>query len=202
MDDMTRDTITLKELPPYEAFTFARSADRSIRKDYVQHISWPILTREWVHRLAEYLRDKKVLDGCAGRGVLKAWLHKLGVDIRGVDTYAYERPETDEHYHVDNMCVSEALDKWDDIEVVILSWPPYAEGEQSQDLVWKTWEHMRPGQILIYIGEDGWGCNMCYDTERALELFKIERDLVYELDSVFPRWSGIHDRIEIYKKGE
>lgn len=72
---------------------------------------------------------------------------------------------------------------------LFLCWPPYQSPMAEQSLALHRGEH------VAYIGEGPWGCT---GTERFYELLEARYEVVETVE--IPRWVGMHDELEIWRR--
>jgi hypothetical protein len=112
-----------------------------------------LATSELMQRLADFLRDhRQVLDAGSGSGYLSQELDHLGLE----DTMAVDMRDYREHlgtgyqikqvHRLDIRADALTVTGADYVGSVLLVWPPH------------DFMAMRPGQILLYAGEDKGGC--------------------------------------------
>lgn len=115
---------------------------------------------ELMHRLADFLRDhRQVLDAGSGSGYLSQELHRLGLE----DTIAIDTRDYREHlrtgypikqvHRLDIQADALTMAGADYVGSVLLVWPPHDFAFAE-----KIAMAMRPGQILLYAGEEKGGC--------------------------------------------
>lgn len=182
-----------------------------VREYYTSRVSWAVYTVEWLDSMARLLRNSKVLEVCAGRGVLIDLMRKRGVDWTATESHtpAGCSPE---------LIQQEALDAVRSFDphhhmapdVVFVSWIPY-ESTLDQELMLLCKEREIP---LIIVGESPGGCTGShtfaqdqlseYEAERgdkpclAMPFWRTAMNSVFEQYSLgsfcdVPVWEGMHD---------
>jgi len=159
------------------------------RRECTEHGMWAIVDLNWTKVLAGWIGGRKVLEIMAGRGWLAKALAFHGTSITVTDNYGWaaKHDKTKNVHPVIRLKAENAIRKYADAEVLIVSWPPCNGHEIIR--VAEIWGRGRP---LVYIGEGGGGCNA---PEGFFEHFK-------ELDNDHPdiplySWDGIHDHVWI-----
>jgi hypothetical protein len=186
------DTRGIKGL--MSSFGFGPARDR-----YNADYGFVLLTKECVDALATFLRGKKVIDVGSGTGFLAHCLKNQGVDVTALDLPTLG---TDGHHYWFRQIWT--LDIADDFrnhlpgpyDVVILAWPNMGSSF-ANDVA----QAMRPGQILIYEGENG-GCTADDD------FFNYTRGICWEpmeaetrsLNEHHRQFKGPHDRWYVLQK--
>ena len=134
-----------------------------IRDSYIMNYGFSIITKELIDELKMFIRDRKVLEVMGGNGYLSRCLHEAGVDIICTDTNEWATNEESDPmykkwintcYPIEQLAAVEAIEKYNDRDVVIMSWPPYCEPTDVDVLNKCLWR----GKTLIYIGESEGGC--------------------------------------------
>lgn len=168
--------------------------DFKCRQKYCAKYGFVLLSKELIDALVEYLHDKKVLSVMSGSGYLEKHLKDNGIDIIATDNYEWAnlRPEyfkDAKENGVEDMDAVEAVKKYGDwADVILLCWPYMDDG--AYNVLMEMRNH--PNTIMLYEGEDIGGCT-------ASDEFFLEADYgnhdpaIYKINSVLPRWSGIHD---------
>ena len=168
--------------------------DFKCRQKYCAKYGFVLLSKELIDALVEYLHDKKVLSVMSGSGYLEKHLKDNGIDIIATDNYNWAnlRPEyfsDAKENGVEDMDAVEAVNKYGDwADIILLCWPYMDDG--AYNVLMEMRNH--PNTIMLYEGEDIGGCT-------ASDEFFLEADYgnhdpaIYKINSVLPRWSGIHD---------
>lgn len=147
---------------------------------------WAIVDLDWTKRLAAWIDGLKVLEVMAGKGWLAKALSLHGVDIVATDNMGWTNMHADPTYlyPVEKLGARAAVTKYQDANILLVSWPPYGDIEVMK--VCKAWGTNRP---IIYIGEGEGGCNA---PDGFFRRFREE-----EIDIPLPQWDGIHDYVRI-----
>ena len=106
--------------------------DLRARSECTKRGMWTIVDMKWTKRLAEWIGDRGVLEIMAGFGWLAKALRLHDVDIVPTDDFSWHGPE---HRHnigkplieIENMEATMAVRKYKHLDILLISWPPYAE---------------------------------------------------------------------------
>jgi len=158
------------------------------REECTKRGMWAIIDKKWTKKLAQWIDNRKCLEVMSGTGWLSYALNHYGIDIIATDNGAWKKAYSDARsmFPVQNIEATEAVKKYKDREILIVSWPPY--NDKTICKVCKIWGKSKP---IVYIGEERWGC--C-----APEIFwdhfrKIDDQPQIEI----PQWRGMHDYLAI-----
>lgn len=185
---------TPEPLMSHEQWRFlTRDFNWSRRSEYTKKNGWFITTEETAVILADYLKDKKVLEVASGTGYLAAHLRERGVaDYTAVDLYInYWHPDSPNYGSI----VGDALGHINqDYHVVVMGWPPLGSPFGR-----KVVQQMRGGQTLILQGESQGGCTgsdqMFYLID---DHFTYDQELSDRLNEYHTQFEGIHDEWAVY----
>ena len=157
--------------------------------------SWPVLTQENVNQLYELIttqiKNPKILEICAGIGWLSYWLNKSGFDnIITTDNMTWKNTHNYSKSPIPTTKMGglTAIKKYPDVNLIIMSWPPYRSVMPLQVL-----NKLRSDQCLLYIGEV-WGCNATGNF-----FLEWEKYSVVEVKTWNKFW-GIHDSAYLIKR--
>jgi len=193
----------------YHAYKLLRSIDFAsayrAREYYTAQVSWAVFTVEWLDSMARLLKNNKVLEVCAGRGVLIDLMRKRGVAWEATETHI----PVGGHPEIIQQEALEAV-RGRNPDVVFASWIPY-ESTLDQELMLLCKEKQIP---LILVGESPGGCTGSHtfgqdyvnewDEEKGLKtclampFWRKSMDTVFEQYGLgdfydVPVWDGIHD---------
>lgn len=203
-----RDTPWVQKLltegyPPFIDEFFRTFYDRhsihqyEFRIIYNEGFSFPLITQETVIELSNKLKNKKVLEVAAGSGYLSSLLRHGGVSIITTDNMSWSEEDEYAEYkntfgEVEKIDAVEAIEKYkDEIDTVLLSWPPFNE-KLALNVLEKCLQY---GLDLIYIGEDECGCT-ADDSFFELCDEKCTREVFCQLAQFY----GMHDYIYLIKE--
>ena len=153
-------------------------------------VSWHIPTQELIDHLIAY---GPLVSVGSGYGYTESLAISKGVDIiatdiNPTDTNGWCR-DGDHSCDVENLEATEAIKKYNDRNV-FMAWPPY-----DTPMAYNVASEMEVGNYLIYIGEEYGGCTGNDD------FFEYLTENFEELSDVtIPRWDGIYDSCQIYRK--
>lgn len=108
------------------------------------------LTKTLISSLADFLKDKKVLECYAGRGHLSSLLKDQGVDIRPTSLQMGHDWSSDLGHVIPVECLSvaEAVSRYQDwMEVLLVSWPI------SDESLYRVLPQLPKGCLIVFIGE-------------------------------------------------
>jgi hypothetical protein len=176
------------------------------RQFYCKAVSWAIYTTDFLDSIQRLLAGCRVLEVCAGRGVLSRVLRGRGEDWTATDL----NPVTDDVVEMDAI---EAVRQYKP-DVIVASWIPY-----TSDLDVRLAELAKElGIIMVVIGEGNGGCTgtealwnrsreSYYDWRADDGEEEVTNDSVdWNIESVsylfdwfvdVPRWDGINDYTSI-----
>ena len=185
---------TPEPLMTHEQWRFVtRGFDYERRRKHTKNTGWHITTVETAEVLAEYLRDKKVLEVASGTGYLAAHMRQMGVkDYTAVDLYINYWEVSTPNY---GSIVGDAFDHLNtDYDVVVMAWPPYAS-RFGADVV----KQLYGKQTLILQGEPWGGCT---GDDKMFQLlddhFEYDEELSDRLNDKHSQFDGFHDWWSVY----
>ncbi len=159
------------------------------RDALVKKYAWAIPTDDALDAILATANE--LVEIGAGRGY---WAHLLSE--RGATVHAYDNGSWTMHsdvhpWHPVEHGGPEMVELHPDAAAFI-SWPPY-----DDPMAFDVARRLRPGQKLIYIGEDDGGCN------GDDEFWGMIRDDFIKVRGVaLPQWWGLHDWLTIYERKE
>lgn len=172
---------------------------RTLRKrDAYTDKTFAILTHEFMCALRDRCKElgiSSVIELACGVGWLSWWMMKYEIPVKGaVDDFSgpWFKRESGMSF-VKEQCAVQCVRFNTCTGMFVLSWP------WMDDLAIRVWKAMRPGQYLLYIGENG-GCNA--DEEFCNLLTDDEGDIKVERLNGFVSFWGIHDRPYLMRKEE
>lgn len=126
----------------------------------------------------------------AGTGYWAKLVHEAGGAIRAFDNGEGKYGFADPHFPVkqgDETILAEYGPEW----TLFLCWPCY-----NTPFAYNALKAFA-GDKLVYVGEDEDGCTGDYQFHEELD-----RSWVQESRHWIPKWSGMHDRMIVYKRKE
>jgi hypothetical protein len=164
----------------FEAFYQLTHLRWQVRKYVTNECSWSIFTKAWLDALGELLEGRRVVEVCAGTGILGPLMAS-----RGVEWICSDVEPQDEHV----LCI-DAFEAEDILhlqpDVIFASWIPYTAAI-DMTLV----ETRCP---LILVGESPGGCTgseELWDHDAWKEAIE-PSSLIPDFEDVL-QWDGIHD---------
>lgn len=171
----------------------------TFRGNYIKEYGFTYLTKAWVGQLLNVLKGKRVLEVMAGTGALASVLKSEGVDINVTDNKSWksssERWNTQPHIPIEELDAVAAIKKYDKVDYIIMSWPPY--DSPIAYMVLMTKRICNPNAIIIYIGEGYGGCTADDDFHDNYTV--IDRAIYTGVNANYQAFDGIWDRIEFCK---
>lgn len=88
---------------------------------------------DWIKDISQCIGKRKCLEVMAGLGALSYSLKMEGINIKPVDNYSWEEDNSiwkkDKSWiEIENLDAVESIEKYGrDVEIIIMSWPPYDE---------------------------------------------------------------------------
>lgn len=164
---------------------------------YINKCGFAVLTQEFVQACAEKFKDRHILEVMAGSGYFSYGLKKFGAkNVIATDTNEWamdaKRMRSNKfknwstpYMPIEQLDAVEAIKKYPDTDLVIMSWPPYTEHSGYE--VAKACEER--GLELLYIGEDQGGCTA--DDDFFDLVYQYETTLLFR--DYFRQFQGIHD---------
>lgn len=153
--------------------------------------SYALITNEFVNRLNIFLKDKKVLEVMAGRGLLSALLREKGADIICTDSNDWGGSSEEYAYtEIEIIEAEEAVKKYGkEIDYILMVWPPIHEDHAYR--VAKALREVNPNASIIYIGENR-GCTADDD---FFDLIEDVEDIKFrEVQKSYQQFKNLHDR--------
>ena len=154
-------------------------------------VSW-----EWVNPLAEWLKGKRVLEIMAGAGWLARALQEKGIAVIATDDHSWPKARAWKlQTEVEALDALAAIQKYaDQTDILLISWP-YMDPTAFLSL--QAWAKLKPGALVIYIGEGDGGCTADF---QFFEHFEDVEDRDFEQASrKYVAWWGMHDYLTLGK---
>lgn len=170
------------------------------RDCYVHRYSFPLMTKEVVEDMANYLHNHKVLEVCCGSGYISKCIKDADptIDIICTDNLKWESMNDFTYWQnhfmeIENIDALDAIDKYgDQVDYVLLSWPEF-----NKPIGTKILQRCLEKNIsMIYIGEDWGGCTA---NNEFFELIDINCN-TYRISINYVPFCGIHDDIYVITK--
>jgi hypothetical protein len=169
-----------------------RLVDYNARHAWMDVGMFAFVCWEWVKPLVEWLGNRRVLEVMAGAGWLAKALREKGIDVIATDNGSWpkERGWTPQS-EVEELDALLAIEKYaDQTDILVMSWP-YMDDRAFE--VIKLWDKLKPGAMVIYIGESDGGCTA---DEQFFRHFEDVEDPTFEqVSGRYIAWWGIHDRV-------
>ena len=169
-----------------------------IREHYLKHC-FVAYNHEFMKSLSILMKANGIesaVELCAGTGWLSHWMQKYGLDVKATDNKSWSKYKKSNNFLplVKKQDAVKAVKANRKTKLFILSWP------YMDEVATRIWKAMKPGQMLLYIGEGHGGCTASDSFFRAVEGHEKYLLGITELDDNFLRFSGIHDRPQLYRK--
>lgn len=178
---------------------------RALGLDGWKSTAMPELRHQFVVRMGHALPSKEALDTIArhSRSIVEVgagsafWAHQLrrvGVDVVATDLHAAQneyRQAIGAHSPVMRMSAIEAIKAYPDRDVLAI-WPCY-----HRNWLEKAIDHMKPGQLLFYVGEGSGGCTA---TDGFFRKTSDPRVFDTVEEHYLAQWPGIHDNLIVFRK--
>lgn len=176
-----------------EAEKYVKGGIGLARRDYfIGNYGWSVPTQSVITKLKGFVGNDTVLSVGSGYGLWPKLLEEEGIDVIATTLVPEEgdiQMQKNDYFftHVENLHHSDAINKYPEANVLMMSWPPY-----SDPMAYESLKNFR-GNKLIYIGEGHGGCTGCDDFHNLLGN---EWKDVGVLD--IPQWQGIHDDLRLF----
>ncbi|KEQ18717.1 hypothetical protein [Endozoicomonas numazuensis] len=121
---------------------------------------WALVNHKWVSELVNWVKGNSCLEVMSGNGFLAKALKQNGVEVIATDDRSWDDPDSDKirFYDVETLDAIDAIKKYSDKKVLIMSWPP-PNVSVSYDVL-KAWGSEKP---VIFIGDKKGGMTACDD---------------------------------------
>jgi len=178
-----------------QAEEYVKSMPEMYRRDYfIKNYGWSVPTKEAIETLKNFIGNDTVLSVGSGYGLWSKLLQEIGVNaIATTRISEKDRGHMPKHDHfftdVENIEHLEAVEKYPDAGVLMMSWPPYDE-----PMAYETLRRFN-GNKVIYIGEGMGGCTGC---DRFHNRLYNEWKEVEDMHIEIPQWAGINDNVFLY----
>lgn len=158
---------------------------------------YSLITEDYLDRLSEVLKNKKVLEVCSGQGFLGKGLFDRGVSIKCTDDFSWKDKYSwgRNKFSVEKLDAINALNKYiANIDIVIVSWVPH---DSTLDVEILRYIRANNADVLFFvIGESPGGAT-------GSELLFDEGNIVHDKISRYvnekkDRFNGISERLYIF----
>lgn len=157
---------------------------------------YPLVSKDWIKPLAEWIGDRKCLEIMAGKGTLSYALQSEGKSVIATDGYNWSQFDFNSLWtDVEKIDALEAIEKYGkNVDIIIMSWC-YMDELGYQSLL--KMREVNPNAIMLYIGEPHGGCT---GSDSLYEnMIKIDDKDIDKINDIYPTWRGIHDRLFLIK---
>lgn len=152
-----------------------------------------LITKRSLNELIKYIGNKKCLEIMAGTGSLSYYLNNKGIDIVATDNCQWQsdgRWGSKPWCNIEQIDCIDAIEKYRDREVIIISWP-YMDSNAYRSLL--KMREVNPNAKMIYIGEWIGGCTA---NDNFFEEINVIDDInINNANEYYNSWIGIYDRI-------
>jgi len=163
-----------------------------IRQRIIPIVGFPLLSHEWIKPLAQWIGKRKVLEVMAGCGSLTYCLKQYDIDIIATDNFTWKSNKWECWTDIENIDCIDAIKKYNDRKIVICSWA-YMDNTAYRILL----ELRKTNSLLIYIGEDKWGCTADDD---FFDNMKVIDDPEFKKASdKYKHYVSLHDYLALIK---
>jgi hypothetical protein len=160
-------------------------------KDKIRELGmFALVDKTWTKLLADWIGNRFCLEVMAGAGWLAKALYEYNVDIIATDNKSWSNLHSKiklYSFNVKRMSAIDAIQKYNNAEILIMSWPPYDEPDAYDAMV--EWGKDR---FIVYIGESEGGCTADDNFHKHFYIYN-------EINIPMPQWDGIHDCVFIGK---
>jgi len=172
------------------AFIFSFYDKMISRENIIQLSAFPLISKDWLKILAEYIGNEKCLEIMAGSGMLSYGLREFGVDIIPTDNYSWK--QANPWMDIEKMDCIDAIKKYGkERKYIIMSWPEMNDNAYKALI---TMRKVNPNAKMIYIGEFG---ECCADENFVNEAKIVDNEFAKRINNKFLSWCGIHDLLLI-----
>lgn len=167
--------------------------EKIYRENIIRKSAFPLISKDWLSVLAEYLKGKKCLEIMAGSGMLTFALKEYGIDVIATDNKSWDM-DGNIWTEIEELDAIKAVEKYIiERPFVIMSWP---EMNHTAHEVVNKMRKLNPSARIVYIGEFG-GC--CADEDFVKDAENVQADFIKEINQKFKSWFGIHDLVLLLK---
>lgn len=158
---------------------------------------WSVPNLKLAKTIKEELQVQKALEVMAGNGYWSLALKKAGLDMRATDSLEWAKTSKtgqDAFFKVENFTAVEAVEKFNDVDLIICSWAP--NFTQSDLELVKAWKDYNPKSKLIFIGE----CEGVTNSPDFWEQMKfVENNSTKRINQQFSSFDFIEEKVYLVK---
>lgn len=140
---------------------------------------------------------KSVSEILAGTGWFSHWMMKYGVPVKHVtDNKSWKPYKLQKNFlpMVKKMNAVQHVKRCRTVDMFVMSWP------YMDPVAANVWKAMKPGTLLLYIGEDMGGCTADDEFFQLTEGREVEPEGFQAIYDNFVRFTGLHDRPVLFRK--
>lgn len=155
-----------------------------IREEFIRLQGFTLLTHEWIDKLVKWIGTRKCIEVMAGSGSLSKILRDKNIDIIATDTFTWTSSfgswNSINNYwtSIEKIDCVDAIEKYKDRDLVIMSWPPYQEDSAYKCLL--QMRKVNPNMQMIVIGEGSGGCTADDAFLILLKKFMMKISITYQ----------------------
>lgn len=164
------------------------------RNFFTNNYSWSIPSKTAINEIINFVGNDAILEIASGHGVWAKLLQEANVNIKPTDYISSPKRKNytlNKAYDIDieDLSANDAIQKYKNFNVLMMSWPPYNEPMAHQAL------QNFNGNKLIFIGEGKGGCT---GDDNFFKELNQNWNLIKEVD--IPQWPRIHDYLYLYHR--
>jgi len=164
------------------------------RDFFTKNYSWSIPSKTAIDEIINFIGNDAILEIASGHGVWAKLLQEANVNVKPTDYISSPKRKgytSDKAYDIDieDLSANDAIRKYKNFNVLMMSWPPYSEPMAHQAL------QNFNGNKLIFIGEGEGGCT---GDDNFFKELNQNWNLIKEVD--IPQWPHIHDYLYLYHR--
>lgn len=158
---------------------------------FIYLYGWVVPTEEAISAIKKFVKKDRVVDIGAGYGLMAKLMQDTNIDVTPTDMpdrtgFKHQTPHDYTYTEIERIDNVEAMKKYGDFEVLMLSWAPA--------MAFDTLKSFK-GNKLIYIGEEKGGQVAC---DEFFDLLESEWELESRLNT--PNWRGYNSYIFFYNR--
>ncbi len=184
-----------------QAEQYVQAMPEQIRRDYfIKNYGWSVPTEEAIIKLKGFIGNDTVLSVGSGNGLWSKLLQDIGVNAIATTKIEennerdnMQMPDKNRYFtDVENLKHLEAIDKYPQAGVLLMSWPPY-----NDPMAYESLKQFK-GNKIVYIGEGGGGCT---GSDEFYNLLCDEWNDVEDLYIDIPQWPNMRDEVHLFTRG-